>query len=143
MSTQFYHQQFQIPALSFVARNAISLTPDFHAFTCGPFQSNLEGETSSIEVTFPIGTFDATVLNNIASKAHTAAVIAYKSDPTANDVVDWTFTGIITGVSNSLTVISFEVGTPLRPVGSCEAPGMVPFRSLKSNEAGKLPITGR
>ena len=126
-----------------MARNAIALAPNFHAFTCGPFQNNLEGESSSINLTFPIGTFDAAVLDNIASKAYTAAVIAYKSDPSASDVVDWTFTGIITSVSNSLTVINLQVGTPLRPVGSGDAPGMVPFRSARSDQVGTLPITGR
>ena len=143
MSTQFYHHEFSIPDLSFVARNAIALAPNFHAFVCGPFENNLEGETSSIGLTFPIGTFSATVLDNIASNAHAATVVGYKSDTNASDVVDWTFTGVITAVSNSLTTINLEVGTPLRPVGSGETPGMVPFRSLKSNEAGKLPITGR
>jgi hypothetical protein len=138
MSTQFYHHEFSIPDLNFVARNAIALSPNFHAFVCGPFESNIEGETSSIALTFPIGTFDAAVLDNIASKAYTATVTAYKSDPNAADVVDWTFTGII-----SLTAINLQVGTPLRPVGSGEAPGVVPFRSLRSDQAGKLPITGR
>jgi len=143
MSTQFYHHQFSVPALSFVARNATALSSNFHAFVCGPFENNLEGETSSIGLTFPIGTFDAAVLDNMASEAYTATVTGYKSDPNLSDVVDWTFTGVITAVSNSLTVINLEVGTPLRPVGSNEAPGMVPFRSLKSNEAGRLPIAGR
>jgi len=143
MATQFYHHEFSIPDLSFVARNAIALSPNFHAFDCGPFESNLEGESSSIQLTFPIGTFDAATLNNIASKAYTATVTAYKSDPNLSDVVDWTFTGVITSVSNSLTVISLEVGTPLRPVGSGEAPGVTPFRSLRTDQAGKLPITGR
>lgn len=143
MATQFYHHEFSIPDLSFVARNAIALAPNFHAFVCGPFESNLEGESSSIELTFPIGTFDAATLNNIASKAYTATVIAFKNDPNLSDVVDWTFTGVITSVSNSLTVINLEVGTPLRPVGSGEAPGVAPFRSLRSDQAGKLPITGR
>lgn len=143
MSTQFYHHEFSIPDLNFVARNAIALAPNFHAFTCGSFESNLEGETSSIGLTFPIGTFDAAVLDNIASNAYTATVTAFKSDPNLSDVLDWTFTGVITSLSNSLTVINLEVGTPLRPVGSGEAPGVVPFRSLRSNQAGKLPITGR
>ena len=143
MTTQFYHHEFSIPDLSFVARNAIALAPNFHAFTCGSFQNNLEGESSSINLTFPIGTFDAAVLDNIASKAYTATVIAYKSDPNASDVVDWTFTGIITSVSNSLTVINLQVGTPLRPVGSGDAPGMVPFRSARSDQVGTLPIAGR
>ena len=143
MTTQFYHHEFSIPDLSFVARNAIALAPNFHAFTCGPFQNNLEGESSSIGLRFPIGTFDAAVLDNIASKAYTATVTAYKSDPNANDVVDWTFTGIITSVSNSLTTIDLRVGTPLSPVGSGEAPGMVPFRSARSDQVGTLPIAGR
>lgn len=143
MATQFYHHQFSIPDLNFVARNAIALAPNFHAFVCGPFESNLEGESRSIDLTFPIGTFDAATLSNIASNAYTATVIAYKSDPNWLDVVDWTFTGVITSVSNSLTVINLEVGTPLRPVEGVEAPGVVPFRSLRSNQAGKLPITGR
>lgn len=143
MSTQFYHHQFSIPDLSFVARNATALSPNFHAFICGSFQSNLENETSSIRLIFPIGTFSAAVLDNMASKAYTATVTAFKSDPSLSDVVDWTFTGIITAVSNSLTTINVVVGTPLRPVSSGEAPGMAPFRSLRSDEAGKLPIAGR
>jgi len=54
MTTQFYHHEFSIPDLSFVARNAIALAPNFHAFTCGPFQNNLEGETSSGEITVTV-----------------------------------------------------------------------------------------
>jgi len=144
MTTQFYHQQFDIPDLSFTAQNSIALAPNFHAFVCDAFQNNSEGETSAIELTFPISTFSSSVLNDIASKAYTVAVTAYKSDPFAViPLIDWTFTGIITNVANSLTTIDLTVGTPLQPVGSGEAPGMVPFRSARSDQVGTLPITGR
>lgn len=144
MSTQFYWQQFEIPSQGVTLQNADALAPDFVPFICSDFESNAEGEGESIEVSFPIGTFTQARLESFITDAIPATIRAFNSDYNASTPIsDWVSTGVVTDASITLVEVTLVIGSPLRPVGNGDAPGMVPFRSLTTVNAGKLPITSR
>lgn len=144
MSTQFYWQQFEIPSQGLTLQNSDALGTNFVPFICGEFESNAEGEGASIELVFPIGTFNQTFLENLITNATPATIRAYSSAfGAATSVTDWVSTGVVTEASITLVQVTLTIGSPLRPVGNGDAPGMVPFRSLTTANAGKLPITSR
>ena len=65
------------------------------------------------------------------------------SDTTLVMTVDWEFQGVVTDASLSLQSIVLVISSPLQPTGNGDAPGKLPFRTLNSSNAGKIPVTRR
>lgn len=144
MATQFYWKQVLIPDETFAAQNGNIFGGDFLPFQCGDFQSNMEGDVSSVELTFPIGSFRAGFVDRLIKKTRSVEVKASKGDPeTMVMTVDWEFQGVVTDASLSLQSIVLVISSPLQPTGNGDAPGKIPFRTLNSNNAGKIPVTRR
>jgi hypothetical protein len=144
MNTQFYWQQVFIPQEAFTAQNGNAFGPDFLVFECGDFQNNMEGEVSSVELTFAIGSFQNGFIDRIIKESRTVEVQASKGDPTTLGMdFDWRFQGVVTDATITLQTTVLVISSPLQPTGNGDAPGQIPFRTLNSTNAGKIPVTRR
>ena len=144
MSKQFYWQQIVIPQEAFAAQNGNCFGPDFLPFQCGQFQNNMEGEVSSVDLTFAIGSFRPGFVERLVKTSQPVQVTASKGDPQTLVIVpDWQFQGVVTDATITLQTIVLIISSPLQPTGSGDAPGKIPFRTLNSSNAGKIPVTRR
>ena len=144
MATQFYWQQIYIAADNYTAQNADVNEPNFVPFNCSEFVENSEGDDTSLTLIFAIGTFNQATLERWISDAVRIVITCSSGDTIGAQIITrWEYTGVITDAEVTLTTIALSVGSPLRPAGNNEAPGMVPPRSLMSDTAGRLPIARR
>ena len=144
MSTQFYWQQVEVSSTGYIAQNADINALNFVPFTCSEYSDNSEGDDTVLTLLFAIGTFDQATLEKWINDAVQVVVTCSQGDTLGAQLnTRWAFTGVITDAAVNLTQIGLTIGSPLRPAGNNEAPGMVPPRSLMSNTVGRLPITRR
>ena len=144
MTTLFYWQQVEIPSTGYVAQNADLNSANFVPFNCSQYSDNSEGNDTGLSLIFALGTFDQATLEQWINDAVQVVVTCSQGDTLGAQLnTRWAFTGVITDAAVNLTQIGLTIGSPLRPAGNNEAPGMVPPRSLMSNTVGRLPITRR
>lgn len=144
MTTLFYWQQIEIPSTGYIAQNADINAANFVPFNCGDYSDNAEGNDANLSLVFAVGTFDQATLEQWINDAVQVVVTCSSGDTVGAQLAQrWRFQGVVTDAAVSLTQIGLTIGSPLRPSSSNEAPGMVPPRSLMTNNVGRLPITRR
>lgn len=144
MATLFYWHQIEIPSAGYVAQNADINAAGFVPFNCSQYSDNMEGDDSGLSLVFAFGTFDQVTLETWINDAVKVVVTCSKGDTLGAQLdARWSFTGVITDATMTFTEIGLKIGSPLRPSGNNEAPGMIPPRSLMRNTVGRLPIALR
>jgi len=144
MTNQFYWQQFLVVDENFSAQNGNVFGSDFIPFQCGEFQNNMEGDVSSVDLTFPIGSLKPGFIDRLIKKARSVSIQAIKGDPAIfSQDFDWQFEGVVIDAAITLQTMVLVIGSPLQPTGNGDAPGKIPFRTLTSKNAGKIPVTRR
>jgi len=144
MATLFYWHQIEIPSTGYLAQNADFNAPGFVPFNCSQYSDNSEGNDAGLSLTFALGTFSQATLEQWIHDAVRITVTCSRGDTLGAQIdTRWSFSGVITDAALSLAEIQLMIGSPLRPAGNNEAPGMVPPRSLMSSTVGRLPIARR